>query len=67
MTKLMTTSFGVFLRCFKSRKGQSLVEYALVLSFISLLSVAVLSVLGAQIRGMYLPIIHALEAARAAF
>jgi Flp pilus assembly pilin Flp len=63
MTDLAITSIGALLRRLKSRKGQSLVEYALVLSFISLLSVAVLSVMGAQIRAICLPIIHALQVA----
>lgn len=67
MTALAIAPIATLLRRLKSRKGQSLVEYALVLSFISLLSVAVLSVMGVQIRAIYLPIIHALQAASAAF
>ena len=52
-------------RCFlKSRRGQSLVEYTLILSFVSLLSVVLLSVLGVQVRGLYSSIINALEAVR---
>jgi hypothetical protein len=37
-----------------------------MLSFVSLSSVAIISVLGIQIRAIYLPIIHVLEAIRAA-
>jgi Flp pilus assembly pilin Flp len=50
----------------KGRSGQSLVEYALVLSFVSLLSVVLLSIFAAHLRGVYTSIIVALEAARAA-
>jgi len=66
MTDLAIASIAALLRRLKSRKGQSLVEYALVLSFVSLVSVAVLSVMGAQIRAIYLPIIHALQVATSA-
>ena len=59
----VTREFCCFLR---SRRGQSLVEYTLVLSFISLLSVVLLSVLGAQVRGLYTSIINALIAVRGA-
>jgi Flp pilus assembly pilin Flp len=57
---------GLLLHWLQNRKGQSLVEYALVLSFISVLCVALLSILGVQIRGIYLLIIHALSTARSA-
>jgi Flp pilus assembly pilin Flp len=53
------------LRRLKGRKGQSLVEYALILSFISVLAVALSSVLGVQIRGLFVMIVNAIEAARA--
>jgi Flp pilus assembly pilin Flp len=58
--------FGVStLRCrLNGKKGQTVVEYALVLAFISVLSVMVLSALGVEIRGLYLPIIDALQAAQ---
>jgi Flp pilus assembly pilin Flp len=51
------------LRSFHSRKGQALVEYALVLSFISVLSISCLSVMSAEIRGAYVSIIDAISAA----
>jgi len=51
-------------RFLKSCRGQSLVEYTLILSFVSLLSVVLLSVLGVQVRGLYSSIINALEAVR---
>jgi len=53
-------------RVFKGRSGQSLVEYALVLSFISLLSVVFMTVFAAHLRGIFTSISIALEAARAA-
>ncbi len=53
-----------FRRFLKSSRGQSLVEYTLILSFVSLLSVVLMSVLGVQVRGLYSSIINALEAVR---
>jgi Flp pilus assembly pilin Flp len=47
----------------KSRNGQTVVEYALVLVVISVLCVSYLSALGEQIRGLFLSIIGALSAA----
>ena len=49
----------------RSNKGQSLVEYALILSFISVLTVALTSILGVQIRGIFVTIVNAIQAARA--
>ena len=67
MKNFVVTSISALSRTLKSRKGQSLVECALVLSFISALTVAVMSVMGAQIRAVYLPIVHALQAVIALF
>jgi len=50
-------------RRFRNRNGQALVEYALILSFISVLCITCLSMLGAEIRGIYSMIISALAAA----
>jgi Flp pilus assembly pilin Flp len=53
------------LKCrFKSQKGQSLVEYTLILSFVSVLSVVVMTVLGVQLRGIFFSILNALAVAR---
>ena len=60
----MTKSGRTALRRPKSKKGQTLVEYALILSVISVVSIVVLSSLGVEIRNLYLPIIDALEQAR---
>ncbi len=46
--------------------GQALVEYALILTFISVLCIAVLSYMGIQIRGIYTTIIDALDQVRTA-
>jgi Flp pilus assembly pilin Flp len=54
---------GTSFRRSKSRKGQTVVEYAIVLAFISVLCVTYLSALGEQIRGLFLSIINALAAA----
>jgi Flp pilus assembly pilin Flp len=54
------------LRVIKGRAGQSLVEYALVLSFISLLSVVFMSIFAAHLRSIFMAIVAALEAARSA-
>ena len=64
ITKMIIRASALLCR-FQSKKGQSLVEYALILSFISVLSVAVLSILGVQVRAIFLSIISALSAARA--
>jgi Flp pilus assembly pilin Flp len=37
----------------KSRKGQTLVEYALILAFISVVAISVLIALGGQIRNVF--------------
>jgi len=54
----------ILLRRFKTKKGQTLVEYALILSLVSVLTIIVMSSLGVEIQGLYLPIISALEAVR---
>lgn len=41
------------LRRMKSRKGQTLVEYALILAFISVVAVSVLIAMGFQIQGIF--------------
>jgi len=54
-----------FLRRLKNRKGQTLVEYALILAFISVVAISVLSSLGQAIRGTYTKICSALASAQA--
>jgi Flp pilus assembly pilin Flp len=64
MIETVITGARAIFRRFQSRNGQSLAEYALILSFISLLTVAVNSILGFQLRGVFTAILHALAAAR---
>jgi Flp pilus assembly pilin Flp len=40
-------------RRMKSKKGQTLVEYALILAFISVVAIAVLIALGNQVKGVF--------------
>ncbi len=51
-------------RPFKKRSGQTLVEYALILAFISVVAISVLMSLGQQIRGTYTKISSALASAQ---
>ena len=48
------------------RAGQSLVEYALVLTFVSVVSIVCLSAMGVELRGLYTTIIDALDSVRTA-
>jgi len=47
-----------------SRKGQTLVEYALILAFISVVAISVLASLGGQIKGTFTKISSALSSAQ---
>ena len=49
---------------FKSRRGQTLVEYALILAFISVVAISVLISLGKAISGTYTRISSALASAQ---
>jgi pilus assembly protein Flp/PilA len=66
MRDRIITGISTSLRHLKSKKGQTLVEYALILAFVSVLSIMFMSALGMQIQGLYLPIITALAAVQAA-
>jgi Flp pilus assembly pilin Flp len=52
------------LRRMKSKKGQTLVEYALILAFISIVAISVLIALGFQIQGVFTTISSQLAAAQ---
>jgi len=41
------------LRRMKSKKGQTLVEYALILAFISVVAISVLIALGSQVKSVF--------------
>jgi len=43
----------VALRRMKSKKGQTLVEYALILAFISVVAISVLIAMGSKITGVF--------------
>jgi len=51
-------------RQLKSRKGQTLVEYALILAFISVVAISVMISLGQAIRGTYTKISSVLASAQ---
>ncbi len=48
----------------KSKKGQTLVEYALILAFISIVAISVLVTLSQNIRGTYSKITSSLVSAQ---
>ncbi len=51
------------LRRLKSKKGQTLVEYALILAFISVVAISVLIALGNQVKGVFTTITSQLASA----
>ena len=58
--RIMKTLFGRS----KSKSGQTLVEYALILAFISVIAISVLISLGQAIRGTYTKISSSLASAQ---
>ena len=53
MINKIITSAKVALRRMKSKKGQTLVEYALILAFISVVAISVLIALGNQVKQVF--------------
>ena len=53
MINKVITSAKVALRRMKSKKGQTLVEYALILAFISVVAISVLIALGNQVKSVF--------------
>lgn len=53
MINKVITSAKIALRRMKSKKGQTLVEYALILAFISVVAISVLIALGGQIKSVF--------------
>jgi Flp pilus assembly pilin Flp len=53
MINKVITSAKVALRRMKSKKGQTLVEYALILAFISVVAISVLIALGQQVKTVF--------------
>ena len=52
------------LRRMKSKKGQTLVEYALILAFISVVAISVLIALGTQVKSVFTTISSQLSQAQ---
>ena len=52
------------LRRMKSKKGQTLVEYALILAFISVVAISVLIALGSQVKSVFTTISSQLASAQ---
>ena len=48
----------------KRRRGQTMVEYALILAFISLVAISVLSALGKQVKAVFTVITSQMAAAQ---
>jgi len=65
MINKVITSAKVALRRMKSKKGQTLVEYALILAFISVVAISVLIALGGQIKSVFTSITSQLAQANA--
>ena len=63
MINHIISSAKTALRRMKSTKGQTLVEYALILAFISVVAVSVLMAMGVQIQGVFTTISSQLSAA----
>ena len=61
MINKVITSAKVALRRLKSKKGQTLVEYALILAFISVVAISVLITLGTQITAVFTTISNQLN------
>ena len=53
MINKVIKSAKVALRRMKNKKGQTLVEYALILAFISVVAISVLLTLGKQVTGVF--------------
>jgi len=63
MINKIITRAKATLRRMKSKKGQTLVEYALILAFISVVAISVLIALGNQIKGVFTTITSQLAVA----
>jgi Flp pilus assembly pilin Flp len=53
INKVVSKAKVALSRIKKSKKGQTLVEYALILAFISVVAIAVLIALGNQVKGVF--------------
>ena len=64
MINKVITRAKTALRRLKSKKGQTLVEYALILAFISVVAISVLIALGNQVKSVFTTISSQLSAAQ---
>ncbi len=64
MINKVITRAKIALRRLKSKKGQTLVEYALILAFISVVAISVLIALGNQVKGVFTTITSQLQYAQ---
>ncbi len=65
MINKVITRAKATLRRLKSKKGQTLVEYALILAFISVVAISVLIALGNQVKAVFTTITSQLQTAGA--
>jgi Flp pilus assembly pilin Flp len=64
MINKVITRAKIALRRLKSKKGQTLVEYALILAFIAVVAISVLLALGQTVRGVFSTINSQLQLAQ---
>jgi pilus assembly protein Flp/PilA len=62
LTKMYTTVMSRIIYL-KSRRGQTLVEYGLILALVSIVVIAVLTLLGNQLKNVFSKITNTLRAA----
>jgi len=58
----MTEIYVRFLNKMKSRKGQTLVEYGLILALVAIVVIAVMTLLGGQLNNIFSKVTNALKA-----
>ena len=63
MTNYIILSAKTALRRMKSKKGQTLVEYALIIAFISVVAISVLMAMGVQVESVFTTISSQLSVA----
>ena len=63
MINKVITRANIALRRLKSKKGQTLVEYALILAFIAVVAITVLLALGNTVKGVFSTVNSQLAAA----
>lgn len=64
MTKLIVKAKNALWRLKKEKSGQTLVEYALILAFISVVAIVVLQALGSKVSSVFATINNKLDVAQ---